>query len=142
MAWSKENLSIERIRGERRGTTRYRIDLNLRWNVVRRRKVMESGTGRTVDLSSGGILFDAGRPLAPGAGVEISIAWPARLHDVAPLQLVVVGRIVRAEGCRAAIHVRQHEFRTVAAESHSHTTRPRNAAGRKIVGLANYGTSR
>ena len=72
-----------------------------RWNVVRRRKVTESGTGRTLDLSSGGILFDAGRPLTPGMGVEISIAWPALLNDVAPMQLRWGRHYSRPRSCAA-----------------------------------------
>ncbi len=140
MAWSEENVSIQRISGERRGNRRYRIGLELRWSLVRRRKVLESGTGRTLDLSSGGILFDAGRQLPAGVGVEISIAWPALLHDVAPMQLVVSGRIVRAEGFHAAVHVNQHEFRTAATDQHSVVARARANSGLKLIGPAKFGT--
>ena len=47
-----------------------------------------------------------------GLNVELSIAWPVLLHNVAPMQLVVSGRIVRSEGRRTAIQMMQHEFRT------------------------------
>jgi hypothetical protein len=116
----------EKIQGERRFDRRYDIALDVRWKLVRRRKVLDSGTGRTIDLSSGGILFEAGRPLPVGLGVELSIAWPALLHNVAPMQLVVSGRIVRTNGSLAAIHMVQHEFRTagVPAESRSAMARP------------------
>jgi hypothetical protein len=50
--------------------------------------------------------------LPVGLNVELSISWPALLHNVAPMQLVVSGRIVRVNGTLAAIHVVQHEFRT------------------------------
>ncbi len=138
MARSEENVSIQRINGERRYHQRYEIDLDLRWTVVRRRKVLESGTGRTVDLSTGGILFDAGRQLPAGALVEISIAWPALLYEVAPMQLVVSGRIVRAEGSRAAIRVSQHEFRTAGANQQS--LRARTHSGLKPDAPAKFGT--
>jgi hypothetical protein len=49
--------------------------------------------------------------------VELSIAWPALLHNIAPMQLVVSGRIVRAEGARAAVRMVQHEFRTAGSSS-------------------------
>jgi hypothetical protein len=42
----------------------------------------------------------------------LSISWPVLLHNVAPLQLVVYGRIVRSDGNRTAIRMVQHEFRT------------------------------
>src|SRR3954451_13096351 len=97
---------------ERRFDRRYRIALDLRWKLVRRRKVLDSGKGATVDLSSGGILFCAGRELPAGEGVEISISWPALLHNTAPMLLVVSGRIVRCGGGQTAIQIGQHEFRT------------------------------
>jgi hypothetical protein len=80
--------------------------------LIRRRRVLDSGSGNTVDLSSGGLLFDAGRHLPAGLNVEISISWPVLLHSVAPLQLVISGRIVRSNGTMIAIRSVQHEFRT------------------------------
>jgi hypothetical protein len=117
----------DQIHGERRFDRRYEIALDLRWKLVRRRKVLDSGVGRTVDLSSGGIRFDAGRQLPVGLGIELSIAWPALLHNVAPMQLVVLGRIVRTNGFQTAIHMVQHEFRT---------------AGASMEGRAGMGTAR
>ena len=115
MGWPEQNKSNECINGDRRFDRRYEMALEVRWKLVRRRKVLDSGTGTTVDLSSGGILFDAGRPLPVGLNVELSISWPALLHKVAPMQLVVSGRIVRAIGTLTGIHMVQHEFRTVGA---------------------------
>ncbi len=112
MSWSPQHKTPDGIHGDRRYDRRYDITLDLRWRLVRRRKVLDSGTGSTVDLSSGGILFDAGRQLPVGLNVELSISWPALLHNVAAMQLVVAGRIVRAEQGRIAIHMVQHEFRT------------------------------
>jgi hypothetical protein len=100
------------IAGERRSDRRYSLLLDLRWKLIRRRKVLEAGTGRTMDLSSGGILFDAGRHLPAGLNVELSISWPALLHSVAPMQLAVSGRIVRAEGTHISVRIMHHEFRT------------------------------
>lgn len=113
MSWPENHRPPEGIHGDRRYDRRYDLALDLRWKLVRRRKVLDAGTGMTVDLSSGGILFDAGRQLPVGLNVELSIAWPALLHNVAPMQLVVSGRIIRADGGRTAIHMTQHEFRTV-----------------------------
>ena len=114
MTWSKDWEDSERISGERRSDRRYRIQLDLRWKLIHRRKLQDSGTGRTIDLSSGGILFEAGRPLPVGLNVELSVVWPVLLQHVAPMQLVVSGRIVRCEGWRVAARIVQHEFRTMA----------------------------
>jgi len=105
------------IAGERRRDRRYEIQLDLRWRLIRRRRVLESGLGHTIDLSSGGIHFETDRPLPAGLNVELSIAWPAMLQNMAPLQLVVSGRIVRSNGRRTAIQKHAHEFRTAGIAS-------------------------
>lgn len=115
------------IAGDRRHDRRYELDLPTRWKLIRRRRVVETGVGRTLDMSSGGILIEAGRPLMAGFNIELSIAWPVLLQGTASLQLVVSGRIVRVDGTRTALRTMQHEFRTsgVAAE---HRTPPGAAA--------------
>ena len=112
--WDEPVKAIEGIAGDRRADRRNEIKLDLRWKLIRRRRLLESGTGASVDLSSGGILFDAGRALPVGLNVELSIAWPAMLNNSAPLQLIVAGRVVRSSGTLAGIQTVQHEFRTVA----------------------------
>ena len=121
MSWP-EQTPVEGIHGDRRYDRRYEIALEVRWKLVRRRKVLDSGVGTTIDLSSGGILFDAGRALPVGLSVEISISWPALLHNVAPMQLAVSGRIVRTHGTRVAIAMTQHEFRTAGASAETRPT--------------------
>ena len=106
MPWSEQD-------AERRIDYRYDISLNLRWEIVHRRKVIASGTGRTLDLSRGGIRFNAGQRLPVDLAIELSIAWPALLHNLRQMQLVVFGRIVRTSGTQVAIRITQHEFRTV-----------------------------
>jgi len=100
------------IKGDRRVDRRYQLHLELKWKLIRRRRVLETGTGHTIDLSSGGILFDAGRHLPEGLNAELSISWPVLLHNAAALQLVAAGKIVRGEGHLVAIQTIQHEFRT------------------------------
>lgn len=103
------------ISGERRSDRRYSLLLEVRWKLIRRRKVLDTGVGRTLDLSSGGIFFDAGRQLPAGLNVELAVAWPALLHNVAPMQLAISGKIVRTEGTLSAVRISQHEFRTSGA---------------------------
>ena len=120
-SWIDVMPQTDGIAGERRYDRRYDIELDVRWKLLRRRKVVDTGTGRTMDLSSGGILFEAGRALPPGLDVELSVSWPVLLHDVAPLQLVVTGRIVRSDERHAALRTIQHEFRTMASPEHRQT---------------------
>jgi len=132
------------IAGERRHDRRYEIRLDLRWRLIRRRRVLETGTGQTVDLSSGGIHFETDRPLPVGLNVELHISWPAMLHNMAPLQLVVSGKVIRNNGRRTAIQKYQHEFRTVGISadqraSHSTPSRPPTALLANASGFYNAG---
>ena len=108
---SRSNIEIS---GNRREDRRYALRLAVKWKLIRRRRVLDSGVGQTIDLSSGGILFDAGREMPQGLNIELSITWPVMLHQIAPLQLVAAGRIVRADSQLVAILMTTHEFRTVA----------------------------
>lgn len=105
---------IEKIGGERRNDRRYDMKLELRWKLVRRRRILASGVGFTLDLSRGGVRFHAGRALPEGLNVDLDVAWPARLHNVAPMQLSIHGAVVRSANGWVAIRTAQHEFRTLA----------------------------
>src|ERR1051326_3495102 len=50
----KEEILTE-IGGDRRAGRRYDIDLDLQYKVVKRHQVSQSGCGKTVNLSGGGI---------------------------------------------------------------------------------------
>ena len=105
------------VGGERRADRRYGIQLDIRWKLLRRRRVVDSGIGRTRDLSSHGILFEIGRILPAGSHLEVAISWPALLHGVSPLKLVASSRVVRSDGTCTAIRMTQHEFRTAGASA-------------------------
>jgi PilZ domain-containing protein len=83
------------------------------YRVLDHRSVVpESGAGKTVDISSGGVLFETERRLRSGQRVELSVNWPAQLEGSYPLNFVALGRVVRVEDTRAAMHIEQYEFRT------------------------------
>ena len=117
MAWAAKPDGTDTIGGDRRDDRRYHLQLEVKWKLIRRRRVLDSGVGQTIDMSSGGILFDAGRRLPEGLNVELSIAWPVLLHNLVPMQLIASGRIVRTDGRHVAIQTNQHEFRTVGVAS-------------------------
>jgi len=126
MDWHTDFDDSEAISGDRRSDRRYRIQLELRWKLIHRRKVQETGVGQTIDLSSGGVLFEAPKPLPVGLNVELSIAWPVLLHNTAAMQLVILGRIVRSDGARVGLRITQHEFRTLALPQDNRNTGTRN----------------
>ena len=99
---------------ERRAKRRFPIHRGLRYKLLEDDVVIESGTGETIDMASGGIAFQIGHPLKDGAFVELSISWPVLLDDSCPMRLIVFGRIVRAWGKRSACRLDKYEFRTQA----------------------------
>ena len=130
------------INGDRREDRRYSLQLELKWKLIRRRRVLDTGAGHTIDLSSGGILFDAGRRLPEGLNAELSICWPVLLHNDAPLQLVVAGKIVRGSGHLVAIQTTQHEFRTMGVvEARRNLAAASARRGPEPPGAANFMTS-
>lgn len=107
---------------ERRASRRYEMPLRLRWKVLRRKRLLETGTGTTVDLSSTGILFETDTELPLDGAIKLFIAWPILLDGSLPIQLVVAGRITRIAGRKLAIAISQYEFRTagIASVNKSH----------------------
>jgi c-di-GMP-binding flagellar brake protein YcgR len=99
---------------ERRGAVRFPIDQPMRYKVTSRHPA-ESGQGKTLNISSTGVLFTSERPLAPGERVEVAVNWPAQLDHKHPLKLVASGRVVRATDGAVAISIDRHEFRMQGA---------------------------
>jgi PilZ domain len=105
----------EKLRAERRHSDRFPIEREVRYQVINKRGSEEAGEGRTINMSSAGVLFTSQQVLVPGRRVELSISWPAQLNDKCALKLVARGRVVRFEEGRTAIEIQQYEFRTLAA---------------------------
>jgi len=97
---------------ERRHADRFPIVRELRYRVLSKRSEEETGDGRTVNISSSGVLFTAEHVLVPGRRMELSISWPAQLDNKTSLKLVARGRVVRFEHGLAALEIQQYEFRT------------------------------
>ncbi|MFN0106918.1 MAG: PilZ domain-containing protein [Bryobacteraceae bacterium] len=97
---------------DRRIADRFPIERDVRYKVLSKKSSDESGIGRTVNMSSNGILFTSEHVLLPGRRLELAISWPAQLNNETPLKLVARGRVIRFEGGVAAIEIQQYEFRT------------------------------
>jgi len=95
--------------GERRFRCRYPLDSKLQCKVIRSGQVC---SGQGVDISSGGICFVCSELLPIGTKVEISIDWPVRLSNVTPLQLRVIGHVIRHEKRGTAIKTLRYDFHT------------------------------
>ena len=102
---------------DRRQSGRYPMERRVRYQVLSKRGIEDAGEGKTVNLSSCGVLFTCRRDLERGRRVKLCISWPVSLNDKCALKLVVRGRVVRSEEGHAAIEIQQHEFRTQSAGS-------------------------
>jgi hypothetical protein len=104
----------EKWNRDRRSGLRFPFDSGVEYRILRGGRTTESGPGRTLNISSSGVLFESDARPGPGTTVELSIAWPARLYDGAPVQLRVRGRTVRVSGDAVAVRISSYDFRTKA----------------------------
>ena len=109
---------------DRRSADRFPMDREVKFSVMNRRGGDETGEGKTVNMSSSGVLITSSQMLLPGRRVELAISWPAQLNNKVALKLVARGRVVRYEHGYAAVEIQQYEFRTQSAAA---------AAGRLAV---------
>lgn len=99
----------------RRKTSRFPIEREIRFRVSTRDNLFETGVGNTLNISSSGVLFSTDKPVLPGRRVEVAISWPAELNRNTALKLVARGRIVRVGDGVAAAELQNFEFRTMGA---------------------------
>lgn len=104
-------------RNDRRETSRFPVRENVKYTIVHSRAHKTTGSGKTLNFGSGGLLFTTEDRLPLGRIVELSVNWPALLGGTCPLQFVATGRVVRSESNRAAVKIERYEFRTRGAAS-------------------------
>jgi hypothetical protein len=97
---------------DRRSSGRFQIERELRYKILTKKGGEEAGGGRTLNMSSSGVLFSTDQMLLPGRRIEVSISWPAQLNNKCALRLVARGRVVRFDDGKAAMEIQQYEFKT------------------------------
>jgi len=97
---------------ERRRSSRFPIERELRYKTLNHRAEPLVGTGKTLNISSSGVLFTTEHDLPVGTRLEVSISWPAQLNDRCLLNLVARGRVTRNAKGQLALQIQQYEFRT------------------------------
>ena len=88
------------------------IEQDVHFRILNKKDGDLESRGKTLNMSSSGVLFTTDQILLPGRRVELSINWPAQLDNKCALKLVARGRVVRFDKGTAAIEILQHEFRT------------------------------
>ncbi len=97
---------------DRRLTSRFPFREDVTFRVLHSKGPALVGTGQTLNIGSGGILFTTDERLPPGRMLEVSVNWPARLGGTCPLKMVARGRVVRSEAGKTAVRIERYEFRT------------------------------
>jgi hypothetical protein len=102
---------------ERRAKLRFAVSREVRYKLLENDKIIATGKGETIDMSSGGVAFRtaaASQTTMPEAGryIELSISWPALLDNNCPMRLVVYGRVTRVSDSTIVSTVEKWEFRT------------------------------
>jgi hypothetical protein len=109
-------MRANRESSERRNSNRFPLERDILFRVLTKRGDPECGIGRTVNMSSSGVLFSSERELTPGKVVEVAIHWPAQLDNTTPLKLVGRGRVVRSDTGQVAIEIQNYEFRILGSQ--------------------------
>lgn len=104
---------------DQRANGRYPIALEVQYKLLRGDRVVSVGCGKTLNISSGGVLLETDQPLPQSGVVELAIQWPFLLRDVCSLKLVMRGRIVRRDyhSKATAVRAESHEFRTAGVRT-------------------------
>ena len=97
---------------ERRRSSRFPIEREVRYKTLNQRAEILAGNGRTLNISSSGVLFTSDHDLPVGTRLEVSISWPAQLNEKCLLNLVARGRVIRHTKGQLALQIQQYGFRT------------------------------
>ncbi len=94
----------------RKAQQQFPLELNLRYRSWGLSSPLLSGEGKTVNISSSGVLFTCDKDFPVGTLLEISIFWPVPLHERHPLYLIGRGSVVRTSKGQVALEVQRFEF--------------------------------
>ena len=109
------SIRLQKVSSEQRSHQRYPIELELEYRLLSKSGSEPLGSGKTRNISSRGVLFEAPGSLPEGGSIEVLLSWPFLLEGVCPLRLVMRGRIVRSDLRGVAIQSTYHEFRTAGS---------------------------
>ena len=109
---------------ERRIKRRFQIEQEVRYKMLYGQRIAETGTGKTLNISSGGVWFSTENLLTAGMPVELSMNWPVLLNDSCPMKLMIYGCIIRSNDKGAAVAIERYEFRTQGSRTFQGSQHP------------------
>ncbi|MGA2146290.1 MAG: hypothetical protein ABSH49_15150 [Bryobacteraceae bacterium] len=113
MIETQDERSMTNVERERRMKRRFQIEQDVRYKMLYGQRIAETGSGRTLNISSGGVWFTTDSMLATGMPIELSMTWPVLLNDSCAMKLMIYGCVVRSNEKGAAVAIERYEFRTM-----------------------------
>jgi hypothetical protein len=106
---------LKKVPAEQRSHQRYPIELEVEYRLLTKGHSEQIGAGKTRNISSGGVLFEALGSRPASGSIEMMLSWPFLLEGVCPLKLVMRGHIVRSDIRGVAMQSNFYEFRTTGS---------------------------
>ncbi len=100
---------------ERRASKRFAIRCKVQFKTSHKRSAIFVGSGKTLNISSSGVLVESDCDLPVGKRVELFIHWPVQLNEKCGLKLVTKGTVIRRANEEFAVNIIRHQFRTHSA---------------------------
>jgi len=122
----KEEKVLKNGDRERRNKRRFQIEQDVRYKMLYGQRIAETGSGKTRNISSGGVWFSTESMLTTGMPVELSMNWPVLLNDSCPMKLMIYGCVIRSNDKGAAVAIERYEFRTQGTRQFQPVVQPVN----------------
>ncbi len=103
------------ISQERRSARRYPFEVDISYLLHDAVNVPHWGLGRTVNLSSSGLLFRCDCAVPINGKIELAVVWPCSRKNGPGTSLKAKGLVVRSAQDTIAVAFVQHAFVAVAA---------------------------
>ncbi len=97
---------------DRRSTRRFELNLELECRILKGKKTIRCEAGATSNIASGGVLFQTREPVPAGSRVELTVSWPVAVGEMLPVDLVLLGTVVRNGDGWVAVRIARYAFRT------------------------------
>ena len=121
---SKDSPRIQLAKKDRRAAKRYALELPFTYRLFGRGQLVQEGIGRTLNMSSNGLLIQAGARLTKGQPIELSVQLPPGGEGSAVTQLVILGHVVRSDISETSVRIVRHGFMHIQPPSHGLVTTP------------------
>lgn len=101
---------------DRRRRRRIPLSTSVHYQIIGDGDPGPAGTGRTINISSCGILFTTSQELKLGDRIAVFVDWPVKRGPRQRIELATLARVARRDKEAAAVEILQFDFRKVASK--------------------------